>query len=97
MLVYCWASVADGGTKLNQHCFSVSCLLGYIVATAVTDLVNVTGDMDGLHSLATSVECKKRNILKYRNAVLRTVKNGQLIQNVDCNYFQTYNWYTACL
>ena len=28
MLVYCWASVADGGPTLKQHWFNVSFLLG---------------------------------------------------------------------
>ena len=28
MLVYCWASVVDGGTTLNQHWLNGSCLLG---------------------------------------------------------------------
>ena len=27
MLVYCWASVVDGGPTINQHCFNVRCLL----------------------------------------------------------------------
>ena len=27
MLFKCWASVADGGPTLNQHCFNVSCLM----------------------------------------------------------------------
>ena len=28
MLVWCWASVADGGPTLNQHWHNVSCILG---------------------------------------------------------------------
>ena len=28
ILVDCWASAADSGPTLNQHCFNVSCLLG---------------------------------------------------------------------
>ena len=28
MLVYSWASAADGGPPLNQHCLNVSCFLG---------------------------------------------------------------------
>ena len=28
MLVCCWASVADGGSTLNQYWFNVSCWLG---------------------------------------------------------------------
>ena len=31
MLVEGWPSVADGGTTLKQHCFSVSCQLGRLV------------------------------------------------------------------
>ena len=30
MLVYCWASVADAGPAVNQHCVSVSWMLGYL-------------------------------------------------------------------
>ena len=33
VLVWCWANVVDGGTTLNQHRHSVSCLLGGQVST----------------------------------------------------------------
>ena len=29
MVVWCWISVTDGGPTSTQHCFNVSCLLGY--------------------------------------------------------------------
>ena len=40
MIVQCWASVADGGTTLNHHCFNVPCLWDAIVCKTVSILKN---------------------------------------------------------
>ena len=44
MLVLCWASVADGGPKLDQHWVKVSCLLG--VLTGHISVLHITGCED---------------------------------------------------
>ena len=36
MLAQCWASVADGGPTLSQHCWNVSCLLVQTCSSLIT-------------------------------------------------------------
>ena len=47
MLVWCWASVADGGTTSIQHCFGALCLLEWLVsqhAGAIIRMDDVTAN-----------------------------------------------------
>ena len=53
--VLCWASVADGGPELNQHCDNVSCFLG--VLTGHICVLHITG-CEYIKTVAQMIEPK---------------------------------------
>ena len=67
MPVLCWASVADGGPKLDQHWVNVPCLLG--VLTGHSCVLHFTGCED-IKTVAQLIEPKTRYfgtlVLEYR-------------------------------
>ena len=72
VLVLCWASIADGGPELVQHCVNVSCLL--VVLTGHLCVLHITGCED-IKTVAQLIEPNCRSSSQQQILTQRGVAN----------------------